>query len=213
MAIPGMTGGETKPLVKFNARVGKWYIDNTVTDKLSMLVDFDHGESGWARFAEGTAPSFVMVSMASLVAGGQYPPMPPDVDSKGQPVFRRAFRLAVKISDQVAKGRPTIGEFSSGSLATVRAIDKLHTAWLAGRQDGKVPVVLADGTIDAPGQWGANHEPILRIVKWIDRPSDFKPDALKSQNPPGTPQAVVSQVAAPIGEPESFDAEESADEF
>jgi hypothetical protein len=197
-----MTGGDQKPLVKYNAKTAKWYVDEKILDKLTMLVDFETGESGWVKFAEGTAPDFRMVSMASLVAGGQYPPQPPDVDSKGRPLFKRGFRLMVKISDQMAAGKPRVREWASASLATVRAVDALHTEWLAGRQNGKVCLVTANGFKESPGQYGSNYEPILRIVKWIDRPADLKPDgAVRATT---TPPAQ----ATPIDAPESFDEED-----
>jgi hypothetical protein len=148
--------------------------------------------------------------MASLVAGGQYPPMPADTDSKGKPLFRRGFRLQVKISDQLAAGKPTVRELASGSLATVRAVDKLHTAWLAGRQDGRVPVVTIDGYREAPGQFGSNYEPIFKILKWIDRPSDLKPDNPRVRPHQAQPQEPPPHVVDPIGEPEVFDEEEES---
>jgi hypothetical protein len=210
MSVPGMTGGDQKPLLKYNAKTAKWHVDDKVVDKVTLLVDIENGESGWVRFAEGVAPDFRLVSMASLVAGGQYPPMPADVDAKGKPLFRRGFRLMVKISDQLAAGKPTVREFSSGSLATVRAVDKLHTAWLAGRQDGRIPVVVVDGYKESPGQFGSNYEPLLRILKWIDRPSDLKPDSPQAKAQQAQVQEPPPHVVDPIGEPEVFDEEEES---
>jgi hypothetical protein len=205
-----MNGGDQKPLIKYNAKAAKWHVDDKVIDKITVLVDFENGESGWVKFAEGVAPDFRMVSMASLVAGSQYPPMPSDVDSKGKPMFRRGFRLMVKISDQLAAGKPQIREWASGSLATVRAVDQLHTQWLAGRQDGKVCVVTTDGYKESPGQYGSNYEPILRIVKWIDRPVDLKPGAVQATARP-TATTPSPHVTDPIGEPERFDEDEGED--
>jgi hypothetical protein len=205
MAVPGMTGGDQRPLLKYNAKTGKWHLDDKVVDKVTMLVDLENGESGWVRFAEGVAPDFRLVPMASLVAGGQYPPMPADVDSKGKPLFRRGFRLMVKVSDQLAAGKSTVRELSSGSLATVRAIDKLHTAWLASRQDGQVPVVTVDGYKEAPGQFGSNYEPIFRILKWTPRPSDLRPDSSQAKSQQTHAQEPPTHVVDPIGgEPEVF---------
>jgi hypothetical protein len=200
MAVPGMTGGEQKPLVKYNAKTGQWQIDDKVVTTLTMLVDMEHAEAGWAKFAEGVAPDFRMTTMASMVAGGAYPQMPTDVDQKGKPLFRRAFRVMVKIPDKLAAGKASIREWASNSLATVRSVDRLHTAWLAGRQDGKVPVVTMTGTLAIPGAFGSNQEPVLSIVKWIDRPAGFGPDAS-----PATPESPPPSITDPLGEPEVFD--------
>jgi hypothetical protein len=207
MAIPGMTGEDQKPLLKYNAKTAKWHVDDKVVDKVTMLLDLENGESGWVKFAEGVAPDFRMVPMALLVAGGQYPPMPSDVDSKGKPMFRRGFRLMCKISDQLAAGKPSIREWASGSLATVRAVDQLHTHWLASRQNGKICVVTVDGYKELPGQYGSNYQPILRIVKWIDRPADLKPGAVQATAQPAT-TTPPPHVMDPIGEPEVFDEDE-----
>jgi hypothetical protein len=207
MAVPGMTGGEQKPLVKYNAKTAKWHVDDKVVDKITLLMDLEHAKAGWVKFMEGTAPDFRLVPMASLVAGGQYPPMPADVDSKGKPLFRRGFVMQVKVSDQMAGNKPKVREFASGSLATVRSIDRLHSDWFAGRQDGKVPVVMVDGYKESPGQFGANYEPIFKILKWIDRPSDLQPDGPQQ---PAQAQEPPPHVTDPVGEPESFD--ESEDE-
>ena len=99
-------------------------------------------------------------------------------------------------------------EFASNSLATVRGIDKLHSAWLAQRQDGKVPVVICDSYTEAPGAFGANYEPVFRIIKWIDRPADLQ----ASPSAPSQPEPPAHVTDVP-GEPESFDEYEAGDEF
>jgi hypothetical protein len=204
-----MTGGDQKPLLKYNAKLGKWLLDDQTLDKITMLVDLEHAEAGWVRFSEGVAPDFRLTPMSALVAGGQYPPMPSDVDAKGKPLFRRGFRVMVKISDQLAKGRATVRELSSGSLATVRAVDRLHTAWLAERQDGKVPVVTTEGYRPVPGQYGNNYEPIFRITKWVDRPVDFQPLASVPTPTPTTVPEPPPHLDAP-GEPEVFEEDEES---
>jgi hypothetical protein len=202
MSVPGMTGGEQKPLVKYNARTAKWHVDDKVIDKITLLVDLAHGETGWVRFSEGVAPDFRMTTMAAMVAGGQFPAMPPDVDAQGKPLFKRGFRLMCKISDQMANGRATVREWASCSLATVRAVDKLHSDWLAADM---VPVVTTEGYIEVPGAFGKNYAPMLKILKWVPRPPDLKPDAslVQVQQPP-------TRVTAPIGEPEQFDTDEDS---
>ena len=59
---------------------------------------------------------------------------------------------------------PTVREWASGALATVRAVDKLHTLWLADSQDGLVPIVTIDDYLKIPGQYGSTFEPVFKIV-------------------------------------------------
>jgi hypothetical protein len=58
MSVPGMTGGDQKPLLKYNAKTAKWHVDDKVVDKVTMLLDLENGESGWVKFAEGSLPTF-----------------------------------------------------------------------------------------------------------------------------------------------------------
>jgi hypothetical protein len=204
MAVPGMTGGEQKPLIKYNAKAKSWSIDDQTVSKLTMIVDLEHAECGWLRFAEGTMPDFRLTPMAAIVAGGTFPPMPPDVDAKGKPLFKRGFRTMVKIPDRLANGKPTVREFASCSLATTRAVDKLHTQWLAEKKDGMVPVVTVRDYIEAPGQFGKNFEPVFEILSWIERPPDLGPPS--QQTPPKTPEPPGHVTDVP-GEPEVFDEE------
>jgi hypothetical protein len=211
MAVPGMTGGESKSLVKYNAKAGKMEVDNQVFDRITLIVDLEHGETGWIKFIEGIPPDFRMVTMASLVAGGPFPPRPADVDSQGRPLFKRGFRLLVKLPDNIAAGTARVREWTSTALVTVRALDQLHTEWLAHRQGDKVPVVRLVGVKKVPGQFGANFEPILEIAKWVDRPADLRPDASEEPEPQPTMrrrQNPPPHVTDPIGEPEQFDENE-----
>jgi hypothetical protein len=198
MAVPGMTGGESKPILKYNAKSGRCSVDNQVFDKITMIVDLENGESGWIRFPDGSPPDFKMVPMASLVAGGAYPPKPPDVDHSGTPLWKRGFRLMVRISDQLPA--PRVREWTSTSLATVRAVDLLHTAWMAGHQPGKVPVVQMTGVKESAG---GNYEPVLEIVQWLDRPKDLQPGA-SEQPQPMRRRSPPPHVTEPTGEPEDF---------
>ena len=44
--VPGMTGGEQKPLLKYNAKSGKFHIDDKAYDKVTIVMDFDNAECG-----------------------------------------------------------------------------------------------------------------------------------------------------------------------
>ena len=72
-----MTGGEQKPLEKYNAKTRTWHTDDKTSTKITAIFDIENGKSGWIRFIEGTAPDFRMVPMAALVAGRLTPPCRP----------------------------------------------------------------------------------------------------------------------------------------
>ena len=117
MAVPGMTGGDQKPLLKYNAKTGKWHVDDQVKDKITFLADLEHGETGWIRFGEGLTPDFRMTTMAAMVAGGQFPPMPADVDTKGKPLFKRGFPADVQglgPAGERRPDRPGVGQLQPG---------------------------------------------------------------------------------------------------
>jgi hypothetical protein len=121
-------------------------------------------------------------------------------------VFKRGFRVPVKFADSLAAGGPSIREFASNTQVTVRAIDQLHTEWLAQRQDGKVPVVTTTRYQEIPsGKGSVNYRPLFQIIRWIDRPADLQPNKAPSQPSGPQPSGPPAHVVDPIGEPEVFD--------
>jgi hypothetical protein len=112
MPIPGMTGGDQKPIIKYNAKAAKWKVDDVLLNSLSFIIDMDNIEAGWCKFTEGSAPDFKMVKVADLLNGTNYP------ESPGEN-YRKGFRAMVKVSDKVAGGKPSVRVVEC-SLADVR---------------------------------------------------------------------------------------------
>jgi hypothetical protein len=201
MPIPGMTGGDATPIVKYNAKARLWKVDGESLNAMTFIVDMDNAEAGWSRLTENSAPDFRMVSVADLVAGKPYPEAPDVRDADGKPLYRKGFRVNVKLSDKLAAGKASVREFSSNSFVTKKGFDKLFDEWVAGRDanPGKLPVVSCKTYEEVEGQYGSNFAPIFQITRWVDRPADLGPN--------GAPTA--AQAAAPV----TADVDDEADDF
>jgi hypothetical protein len=196
-----MTGVDQAPYIKYNAKIGQWQVDERTMSGLNMIIDLENGESGWMRFSEGLPPEFHMVRFSDLVTGAlPYPPRPPGVDLQGKPIFKRGFRLTVKLPDSLGVSG-TVREWASASIAVVRVIDELHTAWSVAKQAGMVPVIKAEGSRATPGRGGAVYAPVLSIAKWVPRPVDLVSSAHDASTP--SPVSAPASESA-VGEPETF---------
>jgi hypothetical protein len=202
--VPGAVGGESKPFLGYNAKARLWTIDKeTKTSRLKFVADCDNAEAGWMKFAEGMAPDFQLVPVADLLDGKPYPPMPDARDANGRPLYRRGFKIIVKLPDKLAGDGPTVREFTANSLATTSAIDDLLRAWYAQRQDGKVPVVSCRDYTEVKSKQGSNFAPVFEIVELIDRPADLVANG-DARPADAKPAKLVSD-----DEPEDFDDDES----
>jgi hypothetical protein len=207
MALP-ITGGDQKPVLKYNAKSAKWKIDDAVHNTISMIVDMDNVEVGWMRFSEGMAPDFIMIKASDYDAGKPFPSRPDLLDKDGKPIYRRGFRVMIKLPDRLAGNAESVREWASNSLATCRGFDRLHDLWKAERDKhpGKLPVVISKSVEAIPGQFGENYMPVFGINKWMPRPDDMSEGANPSAAPP-------SHVTDPIGEPEEFGDDEVIEDF
>jgi hypothetical protein len=180
MALP-IVGSDQRPILKYNAKSAKWKVDDLLLNEISMLVDMPAVEVGWMRLSEGQAPDFRMMAASELAAGTPFPALPDERGSDGKPAYRKGFRVAIKLSDQIAAGRPSVREWSSCSLATCRGLDRLHDQWLEAerRHPNHVPLVRSNGAeVMSSRAGGDNYSPTLTIERWVPRPSDFKSNSL-----------------------------------
>jgi hypothetical protein len=218
MALP-ITGSDQQPIVKYNAKSAKWKVDDTLLNDITMIVDMRNAEVGWMRFTEGLAPAFHMVPAVKLASGTPFPTMPSDTDATGKPLFKRGFRVTVKVADRlVGKGQPTVREWASNSLATCRGFNALHDLWLAAPESGNpglAPVVKMTSVTEISGQYGSNYQPVFVIKTWVPRPKDLTlrldgaaPAAAVDDDP--LDDSVEDLIAVP-GEPEMRDADAPED--
>ena len=194
MALGIPTGGNRTPVVKYDARAGRWFR----VDGKDQVVDVSHGfaaifdlaqiEIGWAKFAAGMAPDVHMARVPS--------PMPaqPTADHK------RAVRLHVKLGKSIGGD---MRELMTQAGIVMAAIDQLHDAYMAAPEakEGKLPVVACPTTEAVTISTGAgkstNYKPVLQIVSWVSRPADLPLTSAPVASAPAAPPATGSTIAPP----------------
>jgi hypothetical protein len=204
--VPGAVG-EGQPILKANAKSGRFTVDDTHVIKIQFIADLENAEAGWMRFGENMSPDFRLVPVRDLLAGKPYPAMPDVRDKDGKPLYKRGFRMMVKIGDKLAGGRPSVRELASNSFVMTTAIDGLLRAWYEQRrQDGKLPVVEVTDWTEIKGAHGPNFQPQYLIKKLVNRPADLNGATARAAGAE-VPTHVADVPGEPdqIGEPEDFD--------
>lgn len=178
MALMGLPSGsngndDIKPRIEFDAKAGMWSrVDRAQdasgmwqTNKVEMekgdmfIMDLANIEVGWIAFGGG-APDFRMVPNGTPVG-----PKPSDGHKAG---FRVPVLLPREEGSRV---------FASTAKAVIGGMDEIHTAAEAAPEfrAGQVPVVEIAGrkVIETKTPQGTlrNFSPMLKIVKWVDRPA------------------------------------------
>lgn len=181
-------------LRKKNAEKGE-QSDVDITDGFQAVFDMAGIEVGWAMFAAGAAPAYVMQPVAAGL-----PPKP-------QGEFKQGFRVNVALPSNLGGG---VYELASTAKAIIVSIDKLHNEYEAAPESkaGKLPVVKLNGTqmveTKTPQGVNRNYSPLLAIVGWVDRPASMQEKAQPAATP--APQAAPpatgsTQVAPPAAKP------------
>lgn len=195
MALGIGTIGNRTPIVKYDARAGRWFrVDGKeatdITQSFSAVFDLATIEIGWAKFSAGQAPdtSFARVPQAM--------PSQPSAD------HRRAVRLHLKLAKSLGGD---VRELMTQAAIVMQAIDQLHDAYVAAPESaqGKLPVVACPGTEAVATSTGAgkstNYKPLLQIVSWVSRPADLL--ITDAPTPRGdaraTPPATGSEIMPP----------------
>jgi len=193
--------GDFAEIIKYDARAGRFFrIDRAqddygqwetknveITDKFAAIFDLETIEVGWALFANGVAPSFVMAPL-----GQSFPEKPGDN-------FKQGFRMRVQLGAPSAGGSEAVREFASCAKAVINSVDALHTAYTAekAKHPGQLPVVMMKGSTavvsSGKGQSSTNYAPNLEIVKWVPRPAELPgPDKAHASLPKTAPAANLS---------------------
>ena len=196
MALGIPTGGNRTPIVKYDARAGRWFrVDGKdqvvdVSNGFAAVFDLAQIEIGWAKFAAGLAPDVVMARVPS--------PMPaqPTADHK------RAVRLHVKLAKSIGGD---MRELMTQAGIVMGAIDQLHDAFMAAPEarEGKLPVVACPTTEAVTISTGAgkstNYKPVFQIVSWVARPADLPPTSAPVAAALVAPPSTGSTIAPPPG--------------
>ena len=163
LSAPGE--GNFLPILKYNAKAGRWYIrddagDDQEVQNLQAVFDLANIRTGWLKFSEA-GPDWVADPGLDSQA-----PRPSDE-------HKRAFKVDVFSEKQLGGVR----EWMSNSMMATGAVAALYAEYEKQAGGGKLPVVSCKETKAITGKHGTNYEPVLTIDKMIDRPAAFSADA------------------------------------
>lgn len=192
-----VTAGDFLPIVKYDARAGRWTrrdrdnvgnVDEVdITNQFRAVFDLENIEVGYMDLT-GAQPRWTM----QHVSQG----LPKKPEGEG---WRQGFRLRLKLGKDIGGD---VREFASAAKAVIRPIDELHTAFMAApeRQQGKLPIVTMTGTsvvetVAPGGVKQRNYAPKLEIVGWVDRPKDIAAQNAATQ--PANGAAHAAQASPP----------------
>jgi hypothetical protein len=186
------TGGESMPILKYDARAGtlftqdrvlrdgSWQTEqHDVTDGFRAIFDLANVQIGWIAFPTGAPPD------------AQLFPINSDLGKPPSEKHKMGVRLLVKLigddDDDVVR------ELMSTAVAVWIAVDELHDKFLAELNDGKgvdqgpaaVPVVVLEDVVDTKTSYGVSRHPVFAIERFVPRPDDMpETPASRTQPPP-----------------------------
>jgi hypothetical protein len=180
----GMTARATNidfiDIMKYDANAGRLFridYDMSTREKIPVditvppprfAIDFGTLEVGWASFS-ASGPEYRMVP-----EGKPLPPEPTDLDDKGRPKFRSAFR--VKVFGKVLSG---LREWSSAAECVLTAVEDVYKKFQAAEEAkaGKIPIIEMSRVIPIVLGKGARqrtvYSPCFLIVGWTERVPDM----------------------------------------
>jgi hypothetical protein len=167
------TGNSFMPLLKFDARVGRFYLEQRVqtsngwekqqtdiTDRFRAVFDLANAKRGWLKFPRGAPPETV------LVPAGEDPGEAPSEDHK------EGFRVLGQVDG-------VVHEFMSTSVGAWNAVNALHDAYIreAPKHPSEAPVVVLHDIVERRYTSGTSFEPSFVITEWVPRPADLDDEA------------------------------------
>lgn len=158
-------GGSSKKFIRYGASTGTWEKSEKDEngDYRNVAFEFDKAvfdlstiQTGWAVFARGMSPEWVMDE--SLTKQASKP-------NDGRE-WKRGFKVDI-YSDKMFDG---VVEWSSNSTGASMGIADLYSAYEETAQDGKLPVVKFEGVKAIKVGIGGTNVPQFKIVKMTDVP-------------------------------------------
>lgn len=182
-----MSQASYTPHIRYMASTSSWSMSTENGMQPFQLTeavfDLENIQTGWALFAEGQTPEWVMHPSLS-----QFAPKPNDGrDWKG------GFKVSV-YSKSLFGDQP-VREFATSSTGAVKAIEALYLQYEAEAPSnaGKVPVVTFQGSVPLKVGKGNTTVPTLKITKWIDRPADLQGPGVGASIPVQGQAAAISE--------------------
>ena len=166
--------GNFLPIAKFDARVGKLYLQDRmltdsgwetklrdVTSEFEAIFDLKNIQRGWARFPKGAAPEL------TLVPAGEDPGEAPTDEHKE--CVRVLFQMAAQLGGEVR-------ELLSTSRGVWNGLDDLHDKYLAdvNVHPEQQPIVKLARVKEIRVGAATIFVPVFEIIGWMPRPPDPK---------------------------------------
>jgi hypothetical protein len=175
------SGREFTPVIKFDARVGTFFLEDRernssgewethqhdVTQDFEAILDMANAEQGWVKLAKGVMPD------CRMVAAGGDPGDPPGDE------FKEGVRLYLQVSGKHAETGPR--EFISTALGVWDAVSDLHDKYMAGvaEHPAMLPVIALADVREVKGKT-VSFAPIFQIVRWTARPPSLPAGGIAS---------------------------------
>lgn len=169
------SSGEFLPALKFDARIGEFYLNNKVRladgyeinqqtierSAFKAIFDLEHATVGWMKFAKGEAPDLLLVPI-----GDDYGKAP-SVDHK------EGVRVICLLDPSINNG--SIRELMSTSVMFWDGFSVLHDAYLEGLAEhpDELPEVVLDHVTEISTSNGKSYIPAFRITDWVERPLEL----------------------------------------
>lgn len=158
-----------------------FYINDSDKNKMpvdaskGIVLDIENMKTGWqSGGGVGIAPDWVLGSSPARL------PEKPNEDAK------KGFQIPVAVGGGKVAQWNQAGAGAWGAVADIaKALGEGAAA-----NPGKLPVVVHDGVKELKFKMGSTAQPILKIVKWVDRPDCLKIEAASiDTGEPETPAA------------------------
>ena len=187
--------GTFLPIIKFDARVGHFYLQDRVhttdgwqnqqrdiTDGFRAAFDLENLQRGWLLFPKGAAPQTV------LVPAGEDPGDAPTDDHK------EGFRVLLVMAKELGGD---IRELMSTARGLWDAIDSLHDQYLVSvaKHPGALPVVTLESVREERRGAGTTFVPVFKIDRWVAPPPPELAGALQAR--PVNPQPALLPLSQP----------------
>jgi hypothetical protein len=196
------TAGDFLPIVKYDARAGKFFkVDKRpdggsdaieIPQGTKFAVDFGTLEAGFVSFG----PQGPVRHMVPYYNGVTLPAQPQEKDAEGKFVFRPGFY--VKVCGNALDGAR---EWCSNAAVLLNAMDDLYQETIQTPEAAakKIPIVSITGTVSVKSGTGArsstNYQPVIRVEGWTDRPEILGP---RTTPVPSSTTAPAHVAAAPV---------------
>lgn len=209
MALPRMNSGDHTPIVKYDAKVGRFFavdrrqgedgkwvaVEKEIRD-FEALFDFSTLEVGYGAFVN-KRPDFHLIPYSEYQKTGQFPVRPPDYHEDGKVKWYSTMaQLGVILKDGSVR---RFAQLSSVGYAAIADLLDLYEASPESRE-GKNPVVMCDGIDAIKSKHGTNYKPHWAIIRWSEKkiaPEDY---SLSSQKGGASPASAPVQEGTDPGD-------------